>query len=79
MKIKRLNCHAGFNLLEIVVTLIVAAIMGSMVYAYFASSVTHSTIAITKLKRAFVLHAVMENITADYYSPSIVTLNDLKS
>jgi len=53
-------------LLEIVATLIVAAVLGSMIYAYFASSVTHSTIAITKLKRAFVLHAVMENITADY-------------
>jgi len=87
MKIRCFNCQAGFNLLEIVATLIVAAVLGSMIYAYFASSVTHSTIAITKLKRAFVLHAVMENITADYSAliesaltdPLIDPLPDLKA
>ncbi|QTA92013.1 PulJ/GspJ family protein [Desulfonema magnum] len=59
----------GFTLLEFITTLIVASVLGSMMYSFFASSVIHSTIPLVTLKKTLALHTVMENIMADYVSP----------
>ena len=60
------NSQMGFTLLEIILTLIIASILGSLVYTYFGSAFTESGTPITRLKSAFELHKAMENITADY-------------
>ena len=66
MKMLPRNSQMGFTLLEIILTLIIASILGSLVYTYFGSAFTESGTPITRLKSAFELHKAMENITADY-------------
>ncbi len=64
------SAQHGFTLLEIITTLILASVLGTMMYSFFALSVIHSTIPVSTLKKTFELHTVMENIMADYVSPS---------
>ena len=56
----------GFTLLEIILTLIVASIMGTMVYAYFGTAFTYSSTPIARLNATLELQRAMENITEDY-------------
>ena len=71
MKSSLRNSQPGFTLLEIIATLIIALILGSLVYTYFGSAFTESGTPITRLKSAFELHKAMENITADYNNHTI--------
>jgi prepilin-type N-terminal cleavage/methylation domain-containing protein len=60
------NSQTGFTLLEIIITLILVSILGTMAYTYFGSAFIGSSTPIVRLKSAFELHKAMENITADY-------------
>jgi prepilin-type N-terminal cleavage/methylation domain-containing protein len=60
------NRQAGFTLIEYIVALVVAAIVASMVYTFFGSALTQSSIPIERLRQVSNLHQVMENIVADY-------------
>jgi len=55
----------GFTLIEIIVTLVVAAILGSMVF-FLGSSLIESSMPISRLQKLAGLQCVMANITADY-------------
>jgi len=59
-------CPKGFTLIEIIITLVVAAILGTMIVTYFGTAFSESVTPITRLKASANLHRVMENITADY-------------
>jgi prepilin-type N-terminal cleavage/methylation domain-containing protein len=65
------NSQPGFTLLEIIITLILASILGSLVYSYFGSAFMRSSTPIARLNKAFHLHEAMENITADYNNHTI--------
>jgi prepilin-type N-terminal cleavage/methylation domain-containing protein len=65
------NSQPGFTLLEIIATLIIASILGSLVYSYFGSAFMGSSTPIARLNKAFHLHEAMENITADYNNHTI--------
>ena len=58
--------NQGFTLIEVIVTFVVAAIMAAMVYTYFGSALTQSSVPISRLQQASNLHQVMENIVTDY-------------
>jgi prepilin-type N-terminal cleavage/methylation domain-containing protein len=66
MKSLSRNSQPGFTLLEIIITLILASILGTMMYSYFGSAFIGSSTPIARLNKAFHLHEAMENITADY-------------
>ena len=62
----KLNSQSGFTLIEVIVTLVTASVLGAMMYSYASSSFSQSSLPIARLKDSFELHAVMENIISDY-------------
>jgi prepilin-type N-terminal cleavage/methylation domain-containing protein len=74
MKTHAKNHQAGFTLIEVIVGLVVAAIMASMVYTYFGSALTQSSVPIARLQKASNLQQVMENIVADYNRLNAINL-----
>lgn len=60
------NNQAGFTLIEYIVALVVAAIVASMVYTFFGSALTQSSVPIERLQQVSNLQQVMENIVSDY-------------
>jgi prepilin-type N-terminal cleavage/methylation domain-containing protein len=66
MKTHAKNHQAGFTLIEFIVGLVVAGIMAAMVYTYFGSALTQSSVPIARLQKSSKLGQVMERIVADY-------------
>jgi len=60
------NPQSGFTLLEVIVVLVIAGIVAAMVFTYFGSAFTLSSVPISRLQQVSNLRLVMENITADY-------------
>jgi len=58
----------GFSLLEIVITLIVASILGAILVQLMGTAVQRSSEGLTQIGSAYALAAVMEEITSDYDS-----------
>lgn len=56
----------GFTLIEIIATLVIIAVMGTMTYTYFGQAFLQSVNSISQLQKSLYLHKIMENITADY-------------
>ena len=53
-------------MIEMIVTLVIVAVLGSMFYVYFGKGFTESVMPVNRLKQSTALHRVMQNITADY-------------
>lgn len=68
MRMSHKKLHkGGFTLIETIITLVVVAIMGSMLFTYFGSkSFTNSANPIQWVQSAQSVHQIMEMITADY-------------
>ena len=66
MKSKLSGFPKGFTLIEMIVTLVIIAVLGSMFYVYFGKGFTESVTPVTRLQHSIALHRVMQNITADY-------------
>ena len=60
--------QGGFTLIEIIASLLIAAILGAIMFQYFGTSLTQSTVPIDRLKKALQLQQTLENITEDYES-----------
>jgi prepilin-type N-terminal cleavage/methylation domain-containing protein len=56
----------GFTLLEVIVTIIVAAVIGSMLIPLMGTALKHSADPVNYVKDELELNKVIENITADY-------------
>jgi prepilin-type N-terminal cleavage/methylation domain-containing protein len=56
----------GFTLIEIIITLLIASILGTMVFTYLNGAVTKSSQSIFWEEETQILATVMDNITADY-------------
>ena len=67
MKNSRLKGRqSGFTMLEVIVTLVVASILGSMLVAYLGTSVEQSGTPVYRLERTLSLQQVLENINSDF-------------
>jgi len=56
----------GFTFIEIIVTLIIAAILGVMLIQFMGSSVSGSAKTVDNIKKGFGLNQKIEEITRDY-------------
>ena len=56
----------GFTLLEIIVTLTIAAILGTILVTYMGTALTKSGEPVVRTKQMYELQQVMENIKATY-------------
>ncbi len=56
----------GFTLLEIIITLVIAAILGTFLVTFMGTAVTKSGEPIIRTKQLYELQQVMENIKATY-------------
>ena len=66
----------GFTFVEIIVTLIIAAILGVMLIQFMGSSVSGSAKTVDKIKKGFQLNQEMEKITRDYRDWLITSPDD---
>ena len=66
-----LDNRRGFTLLEVIVVLVIAAVLGTIMVAYMGRSFTLSGVPVTRLDSAGQLRTVVENITADFGNPAI--------
>ncbi len=63
---RRSQRTSGFTLIEVIATLVIVSVLGTVVYVYFGKGFLESVTPVTRLKTTASLHRVMENITADY-------------
>jgi len=56
----------GFTLVEILVTLTVAAILGAILFQFLGSSMTQSATPIVLAKQGYRLNRIMEKMASDY-------------
>ncbi|MGA9109108.1 MAG: prepilin-type N-terminal cleavage/methylation domain-containing protein [Smithella sp.] len=66
MKTEKLFFEYGFTLIEVIISLVVVAIVASMMAVYFGTSYTQSSVPISRLMAAGNLNQIMEKITGDY-------------
>ena len=57
---------SGFTLIEIIITMMIISVLGTMIYTFFLNAFSDSVVPITRLRASAALHKVMANITADY-------------
>jgi len=75
MKLK----SAGFTLVEVIITIVIAAIVGAMMITVLGTSMTKSSDPIFRMQTSFSLQQVMENfLTAyeKYYAGDLPALRD---
>lgn len=58
--------NRGFTLLEILITLLLTSIIGSLVFNYFGIFESKSQVSLSGLQDSLELHSVMEKIAADH-------------
>jgi prepilin-type N-terminal cleavage/methylation domain-containing protein len=56
----------GFTLIEVIVTIVVASILGVMFLQFMGTSMTGSVEPVIRVQNAFTIEQVMEKMTADY-------------
>lgn len=67
MTLKKNLTQSGFTLIEIIVTVVVVAIMGTMMITFLSKSLVDSGEPVKRLRQLADLNKVVTNITADYY------------
>jgi prepilin-type N-terminal cleavage/methylation domain-containing protein len=65
----------GFSLIEIIITLLVAALLGTVLIQYMSTSLTKSAEPVIMIQKGYALNHVMESMTADY-KKLLLTDND---
>lgn len=56
----------GFTLIEVIISLVLVAILGTMLVTFMGSSLTESAQIVNRVDKTYKLDTVMENITTDY-------------
>ena len=71
----------GFSLLEVILVLVIAAVLGVMLYQFFGAAFTQSTAPVLRLQKTHELRRAMEAMTAAYESSdkSLAALNTLQA
>jgi len=60
------NRKTGFTLIEVIITIVALAVVAAMMANYFGTSLTQSSIPLTRLNSVNTLNGVIEKITAQY-------------
>lgn len=71
-----LKNQTGFTLIEVIVTLTVGAILGTMLVTYMGRTLADSVTPVLRVQNANALGQVVENITANYFK---LNYDDLKN
>jgi len=58
--------QGGFTLTEVIITLVVAAVLGTLLFQFMGSNLTGSAKLLIGVQDGFQLNEVMESITRDY-------------
>ena len=66
MKKRTTKNSKGFTLIEVIVTIVIAAILGTFLVSYMSGGITKSSIPVIWVKQEFNVFETMEKITADY-------------
>lgn len=66
VRFNRNKISSGFTLIEVIVTLIVASILGTMLVTFMGSNVMQSANPVIMAQNGSYLNQIMENMTADY-------------
>lgn len=61
-----IGAHSGFTLIEVVITLVIGSILGTILLFSMRTTVSSSGEPIVRAKNMLALNKVMENIVADY-------------
>lgn len=61
-----LKCSKGFTLVEIIVTIVIAAIAASMMVTFMGKNITSSSVPVTWVKNQSEVNQAMENIVVEY-------------
>ncbi len=56
----------GLTILEIIVTIVIAAILGTVLVQVMSTSLTRSSVPITLLQNTYSISQIIEEMTADY-------------
>lgn len=70
---------AGFTLIEVIITLVVVAVVGTMLYTTLGSPVSQSSVPISRLQKSFELHQIIENFVTAYEKYYAGDLDALKT
>jgi prepilin-type N-terminal cleavage/methylation domain-containing protein len=57
---------SGFTLLEVIVSILIAAILGTIVIQYMSSGLSSSAVSLDNIKGDYTLEQVIEGFTRDY-------------
>ena len=66
MKKRTTKNSKGFTLIEVIVTIVIAAILGTFLVSYMAGGIEKSGLPVIWVKQEFNIFETMEKITADY-------------
>ena len=75
----KLTGQRGFSLLEIVISLIVSAFLGTILVTYLGTSLMKSAEPIIMIQQGYSLNQIMESMTADYKKILLLTEEDKNS
>ncbi|MCK9196872.1 MAG: prepilin-type N-terminal cleavage/methylation domain-containing protein [Syntrophales bacterium] len=67
----RMKNGSGFTLIEVIVSLIVASILGVMLVSFMGSSVVQSANPVIMAQNGAYLNEIMENMSADYRAKQV--------
>lgn len=56
----------GFTLIEVIVTILIVAVVGAMMYSVLGTSMTGSSLPVVRLQTSLALQRTMENMMADF-------------
>jgi prepilin-type N-terminal cleavage/methylation domain-containing protein len=66
MKLRKKGPESGFTLIETIITIVIVAVVVTMIMVYFGKGIIHSADPIARLQSEANLAQVMENITLQY-------------
>jgi prepilin-type N-terminal cleavage/methylation domain-containing protein len=66
MKKRTKRDSRGFTLIEVIITIVIVAILGTFLVSYMSGGITKSSIPVIWVKQEFNLFETMEKITVDY-------------
>ena len=67
--------QSGFTLLEVIISLIIASILGSIAYQLMGTNIVKSALPINRVKDQFELNGMVEDMTADYRNFVVISAN----